>query len=156
MIDSSEDIESVFRTIDRELAQYGAGLDDRPQVVVLNKIDLLPAPPEFSIDDERVLRVFRVSCATGAGIEELRRALFELCPPDAPALAVEEGAEELAEFLVYRPEPTTRAYRILRTDRGFRVTGTPPEDDELERALKAAGARTGSEVEVGDETMIWK
>ena len=156
VIDASEDIESVFHTIDRELAQYGAGLDERPQVVVLNKIDLLPEPPEFSIDDERVLRVFRVSCATGAGIEELRRALFELCPPDAPALAVEEGAEELAEFLVYRPEPTARAYRILRTDRGFRVTGTPPEGDELERALKAAGARTGSEVEVGDETMIWK
>ena len=156
VIDASEDIESVFRTIDRELAQYGAGLDERPQVVVLNKIDLLPEPPEFSIDDERVLRVFRVSCATGAGIEELRRALFELCPPDAPALAVEEGAEELAEFLVYRPESTARAYRILRTDRGFRVTGTPPEGDELERALKAAGARTGSEVEVGDETMIWK
>ncbi len=156
VIDASEDIESVFRTIDRELAQYGAGLDERPQVVVLNKIDLLPEPPEFSISEERVLRVFRVSCATGAGIEELRRALFELCPPDAPALAVEEGAEELAEFLVYRPEPTARAYRILRTDRGFRVTGTPPEGDELERALKAAGARTGSEVEVGDETMIWK
>jgi len=156
VIDASEDVASVFRTIDRELAQYGAGLDERPQVVVLNKIDLLPEPPDFSISDERVLRVFRVSCATGAGIEELRRALFELCPPDAPALAVEEGAEELAEFLVYRPEPTARAYRILRTDRGFRVTGTPPEGDELERALKAAGARTGSEVEVGDETMIWK
>ena len=72
----------MFRTIDRELAQYGAGLDERPQVVVLNKIDLLPEPPEFAIDDERVLRVFRVSCATGAGIEELRRALFELCPPE--------------------------------------------------------------------------
>ncbi len=156
VIDASEDVESVFRTIDRELAQYGAGLDERPQVVVLNKIDLLPEPPEFTVSEERVLRVFRVSCATGAGIEELRRALFELCPPDAPALAVEEGAEELAEFLVYRPEPTARAYRILRTDRGFRVTGTPPEGDELERALKAAGARTGSEVEVGDETMIWK
>jgi len=156
VIDSSEDVEAAFRTIDKELAQYGAGLDERPQVVVLNKIDLLPEPPEFSVDDERVLRVFHVSCATGAGIDELRRALFELCPPEAPALEVEEGAEELAEFLVYRPEPTARAYRILRTDRGFRVTGVPPEGEELERALKAAGARTGSEVEVGDETMIWK
>jgi GTP-binding protein len=156
VIDASEDIESVFRTIDRELAQYGAGLDERPQVVVLNKIDLLPEPPEFAVADERVQRVFRVSCATGAGIEDLRRALFELCPPETPALAVEEGAEELAEFLVYRPEPTARAYRILRTDKGFRVTGVPPEGEDLERALKAAGARTGSEVEVGDETMIWK
>ena len=156
VIDSSEDVELAFRTIDKELAQYGAGLDERPQVVVLNKIDLLLEPPEFSISDERVRRVFRVSCATGAGIEELRRALFELCPPEVPALAVEEGAEELAEFLVYRPEPTARAYRILRTDRGYRVTGVAPEGDELERALRAAGARTGSEVEVGDETMIWK
>jgi GTPase len=156
VIDTSEDVERAFRTIDQELARYGAGLDERPQVVVLNKIDLLPEPPEFPVSEEQVLRVFRVSCATGAGIEELRRALFELCPPDAPAPAVEQGAEELAEFLVYRPEPTARAYRILRTDRGFRVTGTPPEGDELERALKAAGARTGSEVEVGDETMIWK
>ena len=156
VIDSSEDVEAAFHTIDKELAQYGAGLDERPQVVVLNKIDLLPDPPEFAVDDERLLRVFHVSCATGAGTEELRRALFELCPPEAPALEVEEGAEELAEFLVYRPEPAARAYRILRTDRGFRVTGVPPEGEELERALKAAGARTGSEVEVGDETMIWK
>jgi GTP-binding protein len=156
VIDASGDVESAFCTIDRELAQYGAGLDERPQAVVLNKIDLLPELPEFPVSDERVRRVFRVSCATGAGIEELRRALFELCPPDAPALAVEEGAEELAEFLVYRPEPTARTYRILRTDRGFRVTGAPPEGEELERALKAAGARSGSEVEVGDETMIWK
>src|SRR5437762_8659939 len=31
-----------FETIDRELAAYGAGLDELPQVVVLNKIDLLP------------------------------------------------------------------------------------------------------------------
>ena len=84
VIDASEDVESAFRTIDRELAQYGAGLDERPQAVVLNKIDLLPEPPEFSIADERVRRVFRVSCATGAGIEELRRALFELCPPETP------------------------------------------------------------------------
>ena len=156
VIDASEDVESAYRTIDNELARYGAGLDERPQVVVLNKIDLLPVPPDFDVADERVLRVFHVSCATGAGIEALRRALFELCPPDAPALEVEEGAEELAEFLVYRPEPTARAYRILRTDRGFRVTGAAPEGEELERALRAAGARTGSEVEIGDETMIWK
>lgn len=156
VVDASGDIESAYLTIDHELAQYGAGLDERPQVVVLNKIDLLPEPPELPLADERIRRVFRVSCATGAGIEELRRALFELCPPEAPALAVEEGAEELAEFLVYRPEPTMRSYRILRTDRGFRVTGAAPDGEELERALKAAGARTGSEVEVGDETMIWK
>jgi GTPase len=155
VIDVSGEVEEAFRTINAELEQYGAGLDERPQAVVLNKIDLLPEAPEFTIEDQRVRRVFRVSCATGAGIEDLRRGLFELCPPEPPALAVEEGAEGLAEFLVYRPQSSgARGYRILRTDRGFRVTGTPPHGDELERALRDAGARKGAEVEVGDETLV--
>jgi hypothetical protein len=42
----------------------------------------------------------------------------------------------------------------LRTDRGFRVQGRPPYSEELEAALRAAGARKGSEVEVGDETLV--
>jgi GTP-binding protein len=156
VIDASGDVEASFRTIDRELQQYGAGLDERPQVVVLNKIDLLPEPPSFTIEDARVLRVLAASCVTGDGIEDLKRALFELIPPEEPAAPVEAGAEELAEFLVYRPHAATRDYRILRTDRGFRVHGNVPEGDELERALRAAGARRGHEIEVGDETLVFE
>ncbi len=150
VIDVSEDVAGHFHAIDRELHRYGAGLDERPQVVVLNKIDLVQDVPAFDVDDERVLRVYAVSCATGVGIAELKRGLFELCPA-APPPVVEE--EELAEFLVYRPRPRReRTYRIFRTDRGYRVEGTAPEGDELEAALRAAGARTGAEVEIGDET----
>jgi GTP-binding protein len=157
VIDASGDVEGAFRTIAAELGRYGAGLGERPQAVVLNKIDLLREPPEFPLEDPRVVRVFHVSAVTGTGIEELKRGLFELCPPEAAPLPVEEGAEELAEFLVYRPRAaTSRGYRILRTDRGFRVTGTPPEGVELERALRAAGARKGAEVEVGDETLMFE
>jgi GTPase len=142
-----------FRQIDHELAEYGAGLDERLQAVVLNKVDLLPEPPPFDVDDKRIVAVFRVSAATGAGIDELKRRLFELCPPAEPVQVDPEG---LAEFLVYRPQPRARTYRILRTDRGFRVTGTPPPAEELEAALRAAGARAGSEVEIGDETLVWE
>jgi GTPase len=148
---SAGDPAEQFRQIDHELAEYGAGLDKRPQVVVLNKIDLLAEQPTLELDDPRVLRTFLVSCATGQGVEGFRRALFELCPPAAPPHSDPEG---LAEYLVYRPQPRAAAYRILRTDRGFRVTGHPPPPDELEAALRAAGARTGSEVEVGDETLV--
>jgi len=151
VIDGSErDADERWRTIDSELAAYGADLDRRPQAVVLNKIDLEPNPA-FSVDDERIVRVFRVSCATGAGIEELKRALFELCPPvEAPATD-EDG---LVDFLVYRPRPSARRYRILRTDRGFRIAGDAPADEEeFEAALKAAGARSGDEVEVGGEVL---
>jgi GTP-binding protein len=137
-----------FRVIDAELAAYGAGLAELPQVVVLNKIDLLSEPPPFEVGDPRVARVFALSCATGEGVEEFRRALFELVPAAEPA---EEEETAVADFLVYRPKPKGRPYRIFRTDRGFRITGTPPEGEELEEALRAAGARKGAEVEIGDE-----
>ena len=147
VIDASRPADGQWRAIDLELAAYGAGLDLRPQIVVLNKIDLEP-DPAFGVDDPRILAVHRVSCATGAGIDELRRALFALVP-EPP---VEEPAEDaLADFLVYRPEPKTRHWRLLRTDAGFRVTGDPPSEEELERALRAAGARKGATVEIGGE-----
>jgi GTPase len=155
VIDAAGDISAAWRTIDGELRAYGAGLDARPQIVVLNKIDLLPEEPRFEIEDERALRVHAVSCATGAGIDAFRRALFELIPPaEAPPAASGDGAEAMADFLVYRPQPRRRSYRVLRTDRGYRVAGRPPADQaELERALRAAGAKTGDEVVVGDETL---
>ena len=92
---------------------------------------------------------WRVSCATGAGIDEFRRRLFALVPE--PVL--EEAGEEpdLLEYLVYRPEPKARSWRLFRTDRGFRLVGTPPPPDELERALRAAGVRVGAHVEIADE-----
>src|SRR5437667_11926698 len=68
-----------FAVVDGELAAYGAGLERRLQAIVLNKIDLRADLPSFDVDDERIVRIFHVSCATGAGIEQLRRALFELC-----------------------------------------------------------------------------
>ena len=152
---SADDVEERFRTIDRELALYGAGLDQRLQAIVLNKIDLLPEPPEFTLADDRVVHVFRVSAATGEGIEELKRTLFTLVPP-APA-PVEEAEPELVDFLEYRPQPPARrAYRIYRTDRGYRIAGEAPQGEELEAALTAAGIRKGQDVEIGDETLEWQ
>jgi hypothetical protein len=140
-----------FRQIDRELAEYGAGLDERRQAVVLNKTDLLAETPVLAVEDNRIAGVFAVSAATGAGIEDFKRKLFELCPPAPPPEADPDG---LADFLVYRPQPQAPAFRILRTDRGFRVHGRPPSEEKLEAALRAAGARRGTEVEVGDETLV--
>jgi len=138
-----------WATIDRELAAYGAGLDALPQVVVLNKIDLLPEPPELGVEDERIVAVYPVSAVTGAGMEEFRRGLFEHVP-EREALP-EARPEGLADFLVYRPRPRGKRFRIFRTDTGFRVMGRPPGDEELAEALREAGARKGDEVAIGDE-----
>ena len=155
VLDASEsDLEDRFRTVDRELSAYGAGLDERPQVVVLNKIDLLPSPPSFELRDERIARVVATSCATGAGIEELKNALFELCSPESATPVVDES---LPDFLEYRPKPRRGPrFRILRTDRGYRVVGTPPPAPELEDALRRAGVKRGAEVEFEGETLEWQ
>ena len=154
VIDASEgDADERFATIDRELALYGAGLDARPQIVVLNKADLSPEPAEFTVEDERILTVHRVSCATGAGIAELKQALFALCPT-APESAEDEVP--LPEFMDYRPTlPAHRRFRILRIHGGYRVVGDIPDGDELEEALRSAGVRKGAVVEIGDEELEW-
>ncbi len=149
VIDASKPVEDQWRAIDAELAAYGAGLDARPQIVVLNKIDLVAAPPTLDVVDGRVRATFAVSCATGEGIADLRRRLFALVPDVPPA---EPAEQEIADFLVYRPQPRARPWRLLRTESGFRVVGRPPSEEELERALLAAGARVGTEVQVGDES----
>ena len=157
VIDSSEgDADERWRTIDAELAAYGAGLDERPQVVLLNKTDLSPEPPSFGVEDERIVRVLGVSAATGAGIDELKRTLFELVPREPEAQEPPPEERELVDFLVYRPQPSRRTFRVFRTEKGFRVTGAPPPPEELERILKSAGAREGDEVEVGDEVLEWQ
>jgi GTPase len=151
---SDEDLEKRFRTIDRELTAYDAGLDERPQLVVLNKIDLLERPPTFEVEDERVVRVVSTSCATGEGIGELKRALFDLCGVESPAVADETV---LPEFLEYRPRAQRGPrFRIFRTDRGYRVVGTPPPAEELEEALRRIGVKRGAAVEVGDEELEWQ
>ncbi len=147
VIDASLPAEEQWRTIDAELGAYGAGLDRLAQIVVLNKIDIAP-DPTFDVDDPRVVAVFPLSCATGEGLDAFRRRLFELVPEPQ---AERRGEDELADYLVYRPQPKARPWRLLRTESGFRVLGTPPSQDELERALRAAGAKHGATVEVGDE-----
>jgi GTPase len=155
VLDASQgDLEERFRTVDRELAAYGAGLAERPQLVVLNKVDLLDAPPAFELEDSRIERVLATSCATGAGIGELVHALFELCPLEP---AADEDEAVLPEYLEYRPRPRGRPrFRILRTDRGYRVAGTPPSPDELEDALRRIGIKRGAEVEVDGEILEWQ
>jgi GTP-binding protein len=142
----------AFDTIDRELSAYGAGLETRRQVVVLNKVDL-GVTPEFSPHDERIVAVLETSAATGEGIEDLKRRLLALVPP-AEEPPARNGEVDLVEYLVYRPRPDPRgAFRIYRTDRGFRVMGRAPAGEALEEALRAAGAKRGDEVEVGGEVL---
>ena len=155
VLDASEpDLDARIALIDRELAAYGAGLHERAQLVVLNKIDLLETVPEFVSSDARIVGVVATSCATGAGIDDLKRALFDLCPV---APVAQSPVEAIPEFLEYTPRARRGPrFRILRTDRGYRVVGTPPPAAELEEALRRIGIKPGTQVDVGDEELEWQ
>jgi GTPase len=144
VIEAHEDVAERFATIDGELSAYGAGLPERPQIVVLNKVDLVDEPPPFAPDDPRVLAVIAASAVTGAGVDALKSAIFAHIPVTAPARpAPAERAEDLADFLVYRPRPPTRrGARIFRTDVGYRVRGEVSDDD-----LRAVGISPDDVVE---------
>jgi GTP-binding protein len=139
VVEAQEDVPARFAAINHELVEYGAGLSERPQIVVLNKADL--GPTSFETDDPRVLAVVETSAVTGQGIDGLKKALFQCVPERAPA---PPGTEvEPADFLVYRPAPPRRRpFRIFRTDDGYRVRG-----EVTEEALRAAGVRPGDAVE---------
>jgi GTP-binding protein len=148
VIDASHPADEQWHLIDAELAAYGAGLDELPQIVVLNKIDVLRAPT-FQVDDRRIVGVFPLSALTGEGVSELEKALFQLVPPPG---AESPDDDSVPDFLVYRPQPKRRPWSLFRTEGGFRVVGTPPSEQELERALREAGAKRGVSVELGDES----
>ncbi|HET8968462.1 MAG TPA: GTPase ObgE [Gaiellaceae bacterium] len=156
VIDASEpDLGERFRLINGELEAYGAGLAERSQLVVLNKVDLLEDVPRFPVEDVRIAGVVATSCATGSGITELVHALFELCPVAARLEPDPEAT--VPEFLEYTPRPRRGPrFRIYRTDRGYRVVGTPPPADELEVALRRLGIKPGTQVEVGEEELEWQ
>ena len=153
VIDSSEaDSEERWRTIDAELAAYGAGLDTRPQVIVLNKIDLSPEPPGFEIEDDRIVRVFRIVRGNRSRDRGLEARVVRARAAGRDRALCARRRRGLVRLPRLPPQPSRRAYRVFRTERGFRVTSSPTRGRRAEAVLKSAGARAGDEV-VGDEVL---
>ena len=73
-----------WQTVCEELAEYGAGLEDKPQVVALNKGDLLD--PELMADiasqleEAGALAVVPISGATGQGVDAVLDRILEALP----------------------------------------------------------------------------
>src|SRR6476661_4384179 len=113
--------------IENELARYG-GLEDRPRLVALNKIDVPDGRDisDFVVDElrERGLRVFPVSAASGEGMRELTFAMAEIV---ARARAEKPVVE--AKRIVLRPASAdgSGTFTITETDEGWRVRGEKPE-----------------------------
>jgi len=74
----------AMRVVEEELAAYGAGLEDKPRLVALNKLDLADGELVDAFRAELLAagadKVFAVSGATGAGIPELLDAVLGYLP----------------------------------------------------------------------------
>jgi len=172
-IDGSDPWET-FVTVRDELHRYGAGLEDRPFFVALNKSDLLDeAGIEAALADWRArLRdhlVLACSTVSGGGLSAVRGTIFSMVPVAAePAAPAEEA---VAEHAVYRPAGD--GIGVERTsERSFRITGRPVErlverhdlenpdalayiEERLKamgvvKRLEAEGFEPGDELEIGE------
>jgi GTPase len=68
--------------VDAVLREIGA--DRVPQIRIMNKIDAAELEPGILRDESGIMRTVRLSAVTGAGCAELRAALAERFPADAP------------------------------------------------------------------------
>ncbi|MFB7282725.1 GTPase ObgE [Streptomyces hydrogenans] len=173
-LESDRDPLSDLDVIEEELKQYG-GLDDRPRVVVLNKIDI---PDGQDLADmirpdleERGYRVLEVSAVARTGLKELSFALADIVGKARAAKPKEEATR-----IVIRPKAVDDAGFTVTFDgqeEVYRVRGDKPErwvrqtdfnNDEavgyladrlnrlgVEDALLKAGARAGDGVAIGSE-----
>jgi GTP-binding protein len=176
---AGDDPAAAYEAVRGELAAYGAGLELLPELVVISKRDLVPdhiadaAVAEWS---DRLggdaLGVFAASSATGAGLDELRHAIFEAVPAEEPAAPAAAPAPEFeAEHITYRPAGD-QGFDVRRVGDGvFEVAGRGIEmlvarhDTENEEALgyieqrlreigviaalRRAGFEPGDEVRIG-------
>jgi GTPase len=180
---AGEDPDGAYDAVRMELDEYGAGLGALPELVVLSKRDLVAdaladeAVAEWSDRlDGAALGVLAVSSATGAGLDELRRATFAAVPAEGPLQAARTRGGSAApqfeaEHIVYRP--ASQGFDVEKVEPGvFRVrsrgiellvarhdTENPEALAYLEQrlkeigviaALRARGFQPGDEVRIGE------
>ncbi|MCW7988105.1 GTPase CgtA [Streptomyces platensis subsp. clarensis] len=172
-LEADRDPVSDLDMIEEELKQYG-GLDNRPRMVVLNKIDVPDGKDLADIIrpdlEERGYRVFEVSAVAHMGLKELSFALADVVSKARAAKPVQEATR-----IVIRPQAVDDAGFTI-TEEGenfFRVRGEKPErwvrqtdfnNDEavgyladrlnrlgVEDALRKAGAHAGDGIAIGPE-----
>lgn len=172
---ASPDPLAEFDQINEELALFSQRLAHKPQLVVLNKIDLPEAEAHWPAIKARAQAlgrpVYKISAVTQQGVPQLVAAIFE----QLDQLPEEEPVEE--EVPVFTLEDSEEHFEVYKTPEGWQVTGPRIEqlahqtywnNDEavvrayhiLERmgvheALRQAGVAEGDTVFLHDVELEW-
>jgi len=116
-----------LEVIERELSRYG-GLEDRPRLVVLNKVDVPDGNDlaDIVMDDFEAhgLRTLKVSAASHEGLRELSFAMAEI----VAATRLQRPVAETTRIVI-RPGGASAGaeFTIRQTGEGWRVRGDKPE-----------------------------
>lgn len=107
LIDASGvDPVEALEIVEEELEAYGAGLEDKPRLIALNKIDLIDGELIEAFSRELIEagaeRVFPISGATGAGLDALLDAVIQYLPA-ATVTERPHGEREQAEDKPWSP-----------------------------------------------------
>jgi len=131
------DLVNAYKTINKELKIYGNELDKKPQIVVLNKIDLMPEE-----DAEKIAKKFAqktkitpvlISCATGKNIPDFLKNLYHLYKKFIQQKQTEPSLKKPEEYKVFRPyETSEKRFKIILLKPGFFEIENPL----LERMVK--------------------
>ena len=91
-----DDVAQAWRTVRHELEAYGEGLEDKDEILALNKIDALDAETQAAkaaeLEAASGAKVRLVSGAAGHGVTELLRESYALVRQRKDELAA-EGAQ---------------------------------------------------------------
>lgn len=166
----------------RELGRHDPSLLQRPQLVVLNKLDLPDGQAMAELVRARLIadgeEVLEVSAATGAGLDALRFRLGAMVAEERARVGLRTEEPDEEEVLI-RLAPTGPDFTVQRGDDGaFHVVGRrverwvqmlPLEDvgavrylqgrmrrAGVDRALADAGARSGDDVVIGDAVFAFE
>lgn len=174
-----------FETINKELHEYDAELATRPQIVVLNKMDLPDTQerwPEFKARAEAAgYQVYAISAAAHQGTDELMadvsRRLHEMQRDEEERIASQVVVDlRDGESPVLRPLPDDafvvtkeNGVYVVRGKRIERMVGMTNQDSEesmdrmqvqlrktgVTKALEEAGVKVGDTVRFGKVELFW-
>ena len=95
---TQEDVAGAWRTVRHELEAYGEGLEDKPELLALNKIDALDeetiAAKAAELEAAAGVKVRRVSGFAKIGVTELLREAYALVQQRKGEAAAEAAAPE--------------------------------------------------------------
>ncbi len=171
----STDPISDYSQINSELALFDARLAEKPQIVVLNKID----QSDVEAKVKKLKAAFKKKGVELLTISALARTdLQPLLWKAAELLKTAPIQEKPTELPVYKAEEDARNFTVLKEEGGWRVSGksieraaamTYWEMEELVRrfqrmmqhigvddALRKAGIEEGETVFVGDNELEWQ